>query len=225
MQHVLYEKSRGVPYCTTKAICISWMYFLSSFIGFLLIGIMTNDVTRCLLTGVVMHFWAHRSHVWAHSTWPWTWFHGWHHDPDHSKTNWGVFIETYTNVVGSGGLTLIPYNILLQLLTGVKLFDNYALFYFALLYSTFHMLNYHILDIKSHHDHHDDIGCNYGPDIMDVIFETKKDNEEYEDMNHATINNVGMLIPVILLYGSKLDPIVFVERLIKIILKHLRTLL
>tara|TARA_Y100000287_G_scaffold150582_1_gene125982 strand:+ start:573 stop:1235 length:663 start_codon:yes stop_codon:yes gene_type:complete len=220
MQHVIYDKSEGISACSLKAINISWMYFLSSFVGFLIIGIMTNDIIRSLLTGITMHFWAHMTHIWAHTIWPCIWFHGWHHDPNYSETIWGIFIETYVNVIGSGGLSIIPFNIIFEMLTGFKIFDNYALLYFSLLYSTFHMINYHFLDIKTHHDHHEDTNCNFGPDIIDVIFETKKDKEEYEDTNHATLNNVGLLIPVILLYGTKWDPVKFIERLIKQIMKR-----
>lgn len=215
MSNVIYDSSEGVPTCMSKAISVSWLYYISVFIGFLLIGYLTDDTYRSLATGIMLFVWAHRTHIWAHNTWPWTWFHGWHHNPEHSQTPWGIFIETYTNVIGSGGLTLIPYNIALEMLTGVKVLNNYTILYFSLLYSTFHMINYHYLKIKTHSDHHEDISLNFGPDVMDVLFGTKKDNEEYEDMNHATVNNIGMLLVVVLLYGSSWDPVKFIERLMQ----------
>lgn len=214
MGNLVYDKSASIQTGVRDAIIVSWMYYLSVAIGFLIIGVMTNDVAKCMWTGIAMFFWAHRTHIWAHSTWPWTWFHGWHHNPEHSQTTWGILIETYTNVVGSGGLTLIPYNILMKALTGFEPLNNYVLLYFSLLYSTFHMINYHYLKVKTHSDHHADIGCNFGPDVMDVVFQTKKDGEEYEDMNHAVVNNIGMLIVVLLLHDSALDPVALLERFI-----------
>ena len=216
---VKYDSSEGIPACMSKAVSVSWLYYLSVTIGFLLIGYLTNDIYRSLITGFVLFIWAHRTHIWAHNIWPWTWFHGWHHDPQYSQTPWGVFIETYTNVIGSGGLSLIPYNIAVKLLTGIKVLNNYTILFFSLLYTTFHMINYHYLDVKTHIDHHEDISLNFGPDVLDVMFQTKKNHEEYEDMNHAIVNNIGMLLVVVLLYGSKMDPIRFLERLIGTIIK------
>ena len=220
MSSVKYDSSEGIPTCMIKAVSVSWLYYISVTIGFLLIGYLTNDIYRSLITRFMLFIWAHRTHIWAHTKWPCVWFHGWHHDPEHSQTPWGVFIETYTNIIGSGGLSLIPYNIAVEMFTGSKILNNYTILYFSLLYTTFHMINYHYLDVKTHIDHHEDISINYGPDVMDVMFQTKKDHEDYEDMNHATVNNIGMLLVVVLLYGSKLDPVRFLERLMGAVSKN-----
>ena len=73
------------------------------------------------------------------------------------------------------------------------------------------MINYHYLDVPSHVTHHnndiecgkDDADCNilnYGPDAIDVVFGSKKEGQEYEDMKYTTINVVFIMILVIFFY-------------------------
>lgn len=220
MSIIKYDSSQDIISCMIKAVSVSWLYYLSVTFGFLSIGCLTNDIFRSVITGFILFIWAHRTHIWAHNIWPCTWFHGWHHDPENSHTTWGLFIETFTNLIGSGGLSLILYNISFEMFTGFKILNNYTILYFSLLYTTFHMINYHYLNVKTHKDHHEDISYNFGPDVIDVMFQTKKDHEEYEDMNHAIVNNIGILLIVVLLYGSRLDPISFLRRLILTVIKN-----
>jgi hypothetical protein len=68
------------------------------------------------------------------------------------------------------------------------------IFYYGFLYTTVHIINYSIFHTANehvlHHDTTDDNTvktCNYGPDLMDKIFETNYSNK-FENYNHIIPN-------------------------------------
>ena len=83
---------------------------------------------------------------------------------------------------------LILPNLLIKKYIGIQILDNYVLLFTAFLYSSIHMINYHVKQVPTHKSHHksdntNDKAVNFGPDVFDIIFDTKKDNEVYEDIN------------------------------------------
>ena len=56
------------------------------------------------------------------------------------------------------------------------------------------MFNYHYYDVQTHVKHHLDTTTNFGPDIMDIIFDTKQEGDEIENMDNGIINTIILLI-------------------------------
>lgn len=143
-----------------------------------------------LLTLFFMMGWTYYSHMAFHET---IWFdnfnlHNYHHDKILS-TKWQYrLLEFFIDIFIFGGVILIPFGILLEYLFDFRLFNYRGIFFWALLYATYH-INWHFLPSPNpHYYHHEYLHCNYGPDIMDILFGTKMDGDLIEDMNSAIIN-------------------------------------
>ena len=67
------------------------------------------------------------------------------------------------------------------------------------------MINYHILKVPTHVKHHEDVNSNFGPDIMDILFKTKQNGDNIEDMNHGVINVVIILSFILITKNTKYD--------------------
>lgn len=68
--------------------------------------------------------------------------------------------------------------------------ENSLIVYFCIVYTSVHMINYSVFHAGFNHAKHhgaNDNVCNYGPDIMDHIFQTNCDNK-LENMRHIIIN-------------------------------------
>ena len=99
----------------------------------------------------------------------------------------------------------------------VKLLDNDVLLFTTFLYTSFHMINYHILKVPTHVKHHENSNTNFGPDIMDILFNTKQDRDFIEDMNHGVINVVIILSLILITKDTKLDIIDNLHKLVTIL--------
>jgi hypothetical protein len=79
-------------------------------------------------------------------------------------------------------------------------FDVWIIMFTSILYSTIHNINYGYLRInKVHSLHHENIFTNIGPDICDVLFGTKnEENTEVEDISHYIPN--AIIITTIILF-------------------------
>jgi hypothetical protein len=53
--------------------------------------------------------------------------------------------------------------------------------------------------LNPHQHHHEYLNCNYGPDILDILFGTKLDFDVIENMNSAIINITCIFLFFILL--------------------------
>lgn len=71
-------------------------------------------------------------------------------------------------------------------------FDNWIILFFYFFYTTLHNVNYSILHVNQIHEfHHININTNIGPDICDILFQTKKDappNHYLENTDHYIPN-------------------------------------
>jgi hypothetical protein len=79
-------------------------------------------------------------------------------------------------------------------------FDVWIIMFTSILYSTIHNINYGYLRVnKVHSLHHENIFTNIGPDICDVLFGTKsEENTEVEDISHYIPN--AIIITIIILF-------------------------
>ena len=212
----IYHRKNGILYNSYLSFRKNLLYNLSILLACLVIGYKTNDFIIAIFTGIVIYFWAYFIHVNAHKVPDKYNPHMIHHNEKISNKWWAVFIEFLINIFGSGGLSLAIINLMIEKLFSIRLLNNYVLLYTTLLYTTFHIINYHILKVSTHIDHHKYDTLNYGPDIMDIIFKTKVDKGEIEDMNHATINSVIIAIVIVLMIDTKYDIIKVLRNIFKI---------
>ena len=92
----------------------------------------------------------------------------------------------------------------LQKLLNVNFVPNILIFYYGFIYVTTHIVNYSIFHAaKEHISHHKstdenkESACNYGPDFIDHLFNTKCDKNTFENYNHIIPN---ILISFLLTY-------------------------
>jgi hypothetical protein len=120
-----------------------------------------------------------------------------HHDSSINKQFHNIFLEAVNNSVTQGLLFVFVAIIIKQV-------DLWACVLWALLYATFHNINYNFLGFHSskislaHRNHHIDPTINFGIDIWDIIFNTKYPDEEPENYNHYGINLI--LLTIIMCY-------------------------
>lgn len=104
-----------------------------------------------------------------------------HHDIEINKEPINIFYEFMMNIY-TQGIGLIVF------IETIKLLDYKVIILWAFLYATVHNINYLYLSPTTHRDHHIDPSTNYGIDTMDIIFNSKYDINDIEDINHASIN-------------------------------------
>lgn len=124
-----------------------------------------------------------------------------HHDTSINRTWKNLCIEFGMNIYVEG-----LYLILLNKLLGLRIafhsytcrFNNAIFLAWGLLYATTHIINYNIITPTCHIQHHLKNNTNYGVDYVDIILGTKYD-ETIENMNHASINILCIMIFILLL--------------------------
>ena len=102
-----------------------------------------------------------------------------HHDSSVNKQFMNVIIEFIQNIITQGGLLMIINNYFhLQL-------DNTAILLWGLMYSTVHNINYRVTNNLQHRNHHIDPTKNYALDFIDILFNTKYDLQNIENLNFS----------------------------------------
>ncbi len=211
-----YNQEKGFFYNAFFFLKLNFIYSSSVLLACIILGSLTNTISKALITIVFWCFWAYFVHVYAHKTPAYINLHKIHHTPSINNKWWGVLIEILVNIFATGGFTLVIINIILENSYDISLLHNYTLLYVSFLYSTFHMINYHILNVQTHINHHKHEKYNYGPDIMDMLFGTKLNKDEIENMNHGIINSVIILAVLLLTYNTKFDIVKILQKNLKI---------
>ena len=67
----------------------------------------------------------------------------------------------------------------LQHMTGVRIVPTSVVLFYALWYTSVHIVNYSIIGSPVHRDHHKNVGTNFGPDVLDQLFGTN--HEPYKE--------------------------------------------
>jgi hypothetical protein len=113
----------------------------------------------------------------------------------HNNNNWfSHFIQIVLEF--STLLLLIPINYILNL----NIVNNWVIIFFYLFYTTVHNINYSFFHVNDTHEkHHNETSTNLGPDICDIIFYTKY-NEEIENTDHYIFNIIFSYLVVISLF-------------------------
>jgi hypothetical protein len=105
-----------------------------------------------------------------------------HHDTGINKKPLNWLNEFIQNLLMEGG-----FLILFTQWCNFKL-NRSVLLLWGLLYASVHNINYIILGCDQHANHHINPRTNYGIDTLDILFDTKYDINNIENMNHGAIN-------------------------------------
>lgn len=85
--------------------------------------------------------------------------------------------------------------LLIQWLTGIWLVPISVILFYALTYTSTHIINYSIIGSETHRNHHKNTDTNYGPDTLDHLFGTSYD-DKFEDLTPISLNAIGAFIIV-----------------------------
>ena len=113
--------------------------------------------------------------------------HDTHHDSTINRKPENLFYEALNNIFIQGLLFIIVGEI-------YNYMNKKIFIFWGLLYASFHIINYSIVDSTIHNDHHININTNYGIDIYDILIGTKHNWEDIEDYNHYSINVIIITI-------------------------------
>ena len=84
----------------------------------------------------------------------------------------------------------------LQGMTGVWLVPTSIILFYAIWYSSVHIVNYSIIGADVHRDHHRNVGTNFGPDVLDQLFGTSHTGVK-EDLVPFAVNMVVAFLVVL----------------------------
>lgn len=110
-----------------------------------------------------------------------------HHNSSINKLHCNIAKETSVNILIQG---IIPFMYTYIFIVITSYIDLKIFAFWALLYTTVHIINYTLIYSKTHEEHHINKHTNYGYDIYDIIFKTKSNTNSIEDINHYSINAI-----------------------------------
>jgi len=175
-----------------------------------------HNYLLAIFTLFFAEYWCYVSHQLTHKkSFEFVGFlHLFHHDSKYKESLWVFIIELLLNFFIYGGFILIFLGAFIEKTFSIKIFNNYVLFFWSILYSSYHLINFHYLKSPTHKEHHLKNGqVNYGPDWMDIIFGTKVHNNSFEDFNSSVLNGAIAIVIVLLLKQTSYDPVRYIESL------------
>ena len=190
----------------TKYLHVNMPIILFSFIISIIIDYYTlNDYSISAITFITVTLWTYFIHRLFH-IYPDTF--GYFHQTHHTENN-GIlhFItENIFNFFTIGGAILLFPLLYIKNHFNLTLLNNYVIFIWSLVYSSYHSFNYHIFETNDiHREHHESLYYNYGPEWVDIIFDTKQDESDIENMNSGIFNVIIVSTVVLLLKDTKYD--------------------
>jgi hypothetical protein len=116
----------------------------------------------------------------------------------HEHTDWTSHaIQVCVELAASFSPMVILYYFM-DLKDNVFLFDPYVFLLFSIFYTSVHNVNYGMFHVnQTHYKHHLDYAVNYGPDICDIVFNTKYPENDVENTDHYIPN---ILVATVLTY-------------------------
>ena len=147
----------------------SWFVFLVT-----IYLISSKNFLRGIITFIVMHILVYVVHYESHFTRNWmTISHHYHHE----NNNW--FSHNIQILLEMHFILIFP---ILNKYLFDNVLDKWVLIFLYLVYTAIHNINYSIFHVNQTHElHHKDIFTNMGPDICDILFETKNQENKKED--------------------------------------------
>lgn len=174
--------------------CIKDSWLMWTILLFSLVIISYKDFNKGFFTFIIISFFSYAVHLASHYFRNiFTILHHYHHE----NNNWFAY---YSQILLEVTLPIVFLPLYLKY-DNVYL-DPWILLFFVLVYSSIHNINYAVFRVNDVHAlHHKEIKTNIGPDIFDVIFNTKnKNNNTVENTNHYIPN---IIITTILVFIIK----------------------
>jgi len=83
-----------------------------------------------------------------------------------------------------------------QIITGLPTIPTSVILFYAIWYTSVHIVNYSIIGSPVHRNHHRNVGTNFGPDILDHIFGTNHEasKEDFIDMVPNMVIAFGIVL-------------------------------
>ena len=164
-----------------------------------------NNYYISAITSIIVTLWTYFIHRLFH-TYPDTfgYFHKTHHT---DNTNVITFmIDNIFNFFTIGGAILLFPLLYVKNVLNIHLLNHYVILIWSLVYTSYHSINYHIFETNNIHvEHHESLHYNYGPEWFDIIFATKQDESDIENMNSGIFNVIVVSMIVLLLKDTKYD--------------------
>ena len=132
-----------------------------------------------------------------------------HHNSNINKKWYNILIEGIQNMIMEGvGLIIFSLFTNFGLKLGAEMYklNHSTILLWSLLYTTVHLINYRIVHPNSHINHHKDYYKNLSlTDLFDILFGTKYDKNDIQDLKHFTINVLIIFILIIFLKSNNID--------------------
>ena len=124
-----------------------------------------------------------------------------HHDSSKNRSTLNVIIEIIENFVMQ---TLSIFISSITIFGKTIMISKPAIVLWGLLYTTIHHINYNTLETSEMHiQHHINSNTNYFPDFLDILFDTKYDMEDIENINSCSINVILLTILILNFYSYR----------------------
>ena len=210
-----YSQSHGLYNNILKFIIVNFILGMSMLLGSFIINYKTNDcIIRTILTFVLITFWTYIVHIGMHiyKENPIGKMHDIHHNSLYKNVLSADIFEIFINIIIIGGVIWIPIMMGVEKYTGYRLVNYYIILIWAVVFTTYHLVNYHQLNDEVHKQHHIEDGQNnYGPEWFDILFHTKAEHSNIEDMNSGIINMVLVTSGVLSLKDTSYDIIQLIK--------------
>ncbi len=189
-----------------KYLHVNFPIFIVSFIISIIVDYYTlNNYYILVITSIIVTSWTYVIHRLFH-IYPDTfgYFHTIHHN---KNTNILTFIiDNIFNFFTIGGAILLFPLLYIKSNLNIHVLNHYVILIWSLIYSSYHSINYHIFETNNIHiEHHEYLHYNYGPEWLDIIFSTKQDESDIENMNSGIFNVIVVSTVVLLLKDTKYD--------------------
>lgn len=204
-----YSQSHGIYNNILKFVSVNFILGMTMLLGAFIINYKTNDcIVRTILTFLLITFWTYIVHIAMHiyKENPIGKMHDIHHNSLYKNELSADIFEVLINIILIGGVIWIPFMMVLEKYSGYRLINHYIILVWALVFTTYHLVNYHQLNDEVHKQHHKEDGTNnYGPEWYDILFNTKAEHSNIEDMNSGIINMALTTLGVLSLKDTSYD--------------------
>lgn len=215
----LYSHQDGLYSNMLKLTIINYRLFATILIGGVIINYITDDdMRRTMMTYFGISFWTYAVHLFMHKYENTILgkIHAIHHTSEYKDYISTEIFEIIVNLTVLGGLGWIPLIMVTETYTGIQIANHYVILIWSIIFTTYHLINYHILSHAVHVQHHVDKGVNnYGPEWFDIICNTKAEDSEIEDMNSVIINTIVITAIVLFLKDTPYDVVDLFSYMVK----------
>ena len=203
----IYSHNDGLYNNIVKTLDLNFGLYACVLLAGFIVNYKTGDcIVRTGFTYLLITLWTyyvHKSmHIYAKA--PIGIIHGIHHNLFYKDSTVAEIFEVFVNIILIGGLFWVPIMMLIENLIGFKIVNHYMIVIWAIIFTSYHLINYHVVSHDIHAQHHIENGMNnYGPDPYDILFNTKAEHSNIEDMNSVIIN---IFITIFLVLSVKDTP-------------------